>query len=360
MKARLSIIICCYNSAARLPRTFEGLRHQQTQALAWEVILVDNNSSDATRSVAEGLLQGLAVPGRVVEEKTPGLMAAREAGMRAASGEVFLFCDDDNYLYPNFLQVCMETLDRHPEVAILGAYGKAVSEVPLPEWLGPLHDWFACAEPPEDPHPVPSRSVPGAGMAVRRSLYLELTRSGFVSALSDRKGNALSSGGDTELCFAAQVLGWQVSRHPLLGFEHYMPEQRLTLDYGLRLAKGLASCRPVISQYAAALAQGRTASPWPDVLLEILMRGPFGSLKAMRMAGASGLVSDRLYLASRVAGWRAFFEALVGSDQRKTLARARLNCRRLFETRKSRESAEADPASGPVPRRPEGDSGTTP
>ena len=97
----ISIIICCYNSAKRLPETLAHLANQQVDGgVRWELILVNNNSTDETEVVAQNLWGALGSPAplKIFEEPLPGLSYARNNGMKKAIYEVFLFCDDDNWL----------------------------------------------------------------------------------------------------------------------------------------------------------------------------------------------------------------------------------------------------------------------
>lgn len=88
----LSVIIPAYNEAQRLGKTLEAIRAYLTkQSYAWEVIVVNNNSTDETRKIAEGFA-GV----RVIDEKRPGKGYAVQAGMLAATGELRLFTDADN------------------------------------------------------------------------------------------------------------------------------------------------------------------------------------------------------------------------------------------------------------------------
>jgi glycosyltransferase involved in cell wall biosynthesis len=70
----VSVIICCYNSAALLPQTLEHLANQQTAGeISWEIIIVNNNSTDNTAEIAENIWQGLnrPIPFRVVHQPEP-------------------------------------------------------------------------------------------------------------------------------------------------------------------------------------------------------------------------------------------------------------------------------------------------
>ena len=88
------MIICCYNSATRLPQTLKHLAEQQVpQDLNWEVIVVDNNSTDHTAEVAKDLWvqYGSPVNLKVVPEWNPGLSNARKKGVYEAKGEIIMF-----------------------------------------------------------------------------------------------------------------------------------------------------------------------------------------------------------------------------------------------------------------------------
>jgi glycosyltransferase involved in cell wall biosynthesis len=102
----ISVIICCYNSSLRLPKTLEYLSNQATGNLfPWEIILVDNNSSDNTSVIATNFWASLDidVPLIIVEESKPGLIYARNTGINKANYDFLIFCDDDNWLNKNYL-----------------------------------------------------------------------------------------------------------------------------------------------------------------------------------------------------------------------------------------------------------------
>jgi hypothetical protein len=91
--------------------------------------------------------------------------------------------------------------------------------------------------------------VYGAGMFMVKSSFEKITAAGFKSISSDRRGNQLSSGGDSELCLAFQLAGYQIYYDDELKFKHFIEEKRLTLDYLKRLKKGMSESRFVTRFY---------------------------------------------------------------------------------------------------------------
>src|SRR5437868_1294010 len=99
----ISVVLCTYNRSAGLRRTLESIHAAAPPGLACELIIVDNNSTDDTRAVAADFLTASGINGRYVFEKRQGLSHARNAGIRAATGEVLAFTDDDVTVHPKWL-----------------------------------------------------------------------------------------------------------------------------------------------------------------------------------------------------------------------------------------------------------------
>src|ERR1700682_5317217 len=109
----LSIVIATRNRAEFLPSTLESLRRVRS-ALEWEVIFVDNASSDATMQVLKAFQSSCSIPVRVLREPRPGAGRARNVGWHAATGSVIGFIDDDCYPAPDYvdqLNECFHALE---------------------------------------------------------------------------------------------------------------------------------------------------------------------------------------------------------------------------------------------------------
>jgi glycosyltransferase involved in cell wall biosynthesis len=95
---RLSLVICTRNRSAQLARCLKVVSKLRSQS-AWEIVLVDNGSTDDTAQVIESQKALMPAPVKSIQEMVPGLGRARNAGIKAASGDIIVFTDDD--CYPN-------------------------------------------------------------------------------------------------------------------------------------------------------------------------------------------------------------------------------------------------------------------
>jgi glycosyltransferase involved in cell wall biosynthesis len=99
----------------------------------WELLVVNNNSSDATDEVIRAF-QGF-LPLRRVFEGEVGLSRARNAGVRAATGELILFTDDDVLVAPNWMTAYLDALKLWPDAGYFGGVIRPWFAVEVPDWV---------------------------------------------------------------------------------------------------------------------------------------------------------------------------------------------------------------------------------
>lgn len=249
----ITVVVCCYNSARRLQPTLEHLVSQQLRSeLNYELVLIDNNSTDNTSELAANIWKSFnsKINLTVVREPLSGLSHARKTGVSVAKGEIIIFCDDDNWLDVNYLQIAFDFMKNHPQVGILGGKGIAVSSAEFPDWFSTYQGDYAVGVQGLESGEISNRGyVWGAGMTVRKKEILSLYNAGFSGSLTGRKGADLQAGDDSEICKWYLIVGKSLYFNELLVFRHYIEEFRLTIDYNKKLNQGFSQSQIALNQY---------------------------------------------------------------------------------------------------------------
>lgn len=241
----VTILICTYNGAARLPEMLAHVAAQQAPAgRPWEVLLVSNASTDDTLAVAPALWaeRGAPAPLRVFDEPRAGKENALTRGFDAAGFEYVCVVDDDNLLYPDYLSQVVAVMDAHPEIGVLGACAEGAFEVPAPAWFEQFRAVYAVGPQAAQPGPLrePGAYLYGAGSVVRRSAWRHLRANNFAFTTSTKRGKVIVSGEDVELGDALRLAGYALWYDPRLRLRHFMFKERLTWEYLLRIGQGTA------------------------------------------------------------------------------------------------------------------------
>ncbi len=274
----VSVIICCYNSASRLPQTLRYLSRQKTnENLSWEIVLVDNASTDNTTEVAMKLWRDFnknTIRFVLTNQPIQGLSFARAKGIEVSTYDTLIFCDDDNWLEPNYVQDAYSIMKSDPRIGALGGTGMPVSDSALPIWFDKYKYSFACYAQGDSEGELKNATAAlfGAGLTVKREVFVKLEKKKFNPILTDRIKTALASGGDTELCYAIRLIGYKLFFSERLKFSHYLPAARLTLVYLKRLNKSLAYCsrRLIIYHYVLAGKEVTALVWWKDIWNQLI------------------------------------------------------------------------------------------
>ena len=230
---KISVVLCTYNRA-------QSLRDALNSAAAlvlpdsvdWEILVVDNNSSDQTRNVVEEFCGRYPNRFRYIFESHQGKSRALNAGICEARGHIVAFMDDDVTVDPDWLQNLTAGLhDGH----WAGAGGRVVPEWTCspPRWLskespyavGPLVAFDPKCQAPElDEPPI------GANMAFRREMFEKY--GGFRPDLGPCPGSEIR-GEDSE--FGARLLkhGERLRYEPSALIHHPVQQSRLEKGYFL-------------------------------------------------------------------------------------------------------------------------------
>ncbi len=248
MQPSATIVIPTYNGAARIGEVLDALALQSTSS--FEVVVVDNNSTDGTSAVvrehpAWRKLGASGVECRVVLEPQQGLLFGRIRGVQEAKAPFVCFLDDDNLPAANYVRLGTEVLETNPDVGLLVSRVRPRYEaVPRPSVAKREH-LFAVNYRLGDARIDLGASgtlapTLGAGMWLRRSAFLAAVPWQHTELLiSDRIGSALVSGNDIEIGFLLGRAGFRRLYCPELELVHAIPRSRLETRYVARLIIGV-------------------------------------------------------------------------------------------------------------------------
>ncbi|HBQ99697.1 MAG TPA: glycosyl transferase [Cyanobacteria bacterium UBA11691] len=263
MSVQFTVAIPTYNGANRFPEVLDKLRQQTgIDSLNWEIILVDNNSTDKTKQVFQEYQKtwDLDIPFRYVFEPQQGLAFARQCAFKAAQGEWVGFLDDDNLPYPNWLIAAYQFGQAHPKAGALGSQVHGLFEAPPSEDLKPLLPYLALVERGSKPllyAPQNNLLPPGAGVVIRKQAWLESVPETLT--LSGRINGKFISGEDLELLSYIQNKGWDIWYNPAMELDHKIPPWRLEREYLIQMFRGIG-----LSRYVTRTLK---AKDWQRVLI---------------------------------------------------------------------------------------------
>lgn len=240
----VTVAICTWNRADSLRDTLQHFREATVpEGGSWEVLVVDNGSTDHTPSVVaafEGLL-----PIRRVEEARPGLSHARNRAVAEARGRWILWTDDDVRIGANWIPAYLAAARDHPDTSFFGGSVAPHFEHDPPAWLLSVWDQvsalYAVREAPEGGGEIDLDYPPfGANFAVRADVQ---RRHPYDPELGHHQGRR---GGMEEIECMASILrdGGHGLWVPGASVEHMLPADRLTASYLLRMYAAQAALEP--------------------------------------------------------------------------------------------------------------------
>lgn len=166
----ISVIVCTHNRATTLALTLHSLAFQTVDPSRYEVIVVDNNSTDNTKDVVECSAAFDAPRVKYVFEARQGLSYARNAGIESAHGEIVAFTDDDVELSPSWVASIFSAFQKYACAAV---QGRTIlhCEVCLPSWLPDEYLDFLARVDRGPADVVWDGPLIGANMAFRKNVF---------------------------------------------------------------------------------------------------------------------------------------------------------------------------------------------
>ena len=227
----LSIVICTYNRAQFLPDALKSLKEQTLDKSKFEVIVVNNNSTDDTEKISFAFeKENPNVSFQYHIETSQGLSFARNKGIEVSKGKFIAFIDDDAIAEPDYAEKILEVLDRYPEYTGYG--GKVLPIYPdkkEPAWMSKyIQGVVSKVDYGEKTGPFDQKKYPvGCNMIFRREVFDEL--GGFNVNLKFRSD-------DKYIFLKLRENNKKILYTPEVVVHHNIDASRLTHDFIIKLS----------------------------------------------------------------------------------------------------------------------------
>ena len=238
----ISVIICTYNRDKYIYNVLKSLALGTLEHSAYEIILVDNNCTDNTRSEVDHFCNVFPqVTLRYFVETNQGLSHARNRGIRESKGDILVYVDDDATVNPEYLKTYADWFASHPETDAAGGpiipHYETGSE---PKWMTYFikrlltgYLYFG-----DKARPFPGDNYPGGGNAAYRASVFE--KVGLYNVQLGRNGDSLTGGEEKDIFDKMKREGKHRNVYlPNAILYHSIPGYKLEADYFNRLTTGI-------------------------------------------------------------------------------------------------------------------------
>jgi GT2 family glycosyltransferase len=250
----MSIVICTLNRCDMLERAIASLQTQTCHPSSVEIIVVDNGSTDATKSVVLRMAENDARL-RYVHEATLGLSHARNRGIAESRGRLVAFFDDDAEAEADWATLILATFRREPGAGAAGGPIQVRWPVPRPAWMPvSLEGYYGRCDYGRERRQLEYPQYPyGSNMIIRRDLLVSL--GGFRTELG-RKGQSLMAAEETDLFLRLAGIGARVFYEPAALVHHWATADRVTRTWSLRRSFSHGVSTVTMQQVNGASARG--------------------------------------------------------------------------------------------------------
>lgn len=234
--ALVTVAFCTYNRADILRDLVQALR-AQASPIPFEILVVNNNSTDNTMAVLEELAHEEGAPLRVVTESEQGIVPARNRAVEETLCSDFLiFLDDDELPEPGFVAAAVDALTREGSDCVGGRIRVQLEPGQRPKWLGDeLLRYLGEADHGDEPLWVHDRSTPvwSGNAGYRTALFRDGLR---FDRRYNREGKGIGGGEDTVMFETLLDRVARIRHRPDMVVRHFVEDWRLRRGYFLRLA----------------------------------------------------------------------------------------------------------------------------
>lgn len=233
---RFSVVICTYNREKYIAASLQAVCRQTFANDTFELLMVDNNSPDNTRTVFESVAAEYPqVQMKYILETEQGISYARNRGIKESRGEFIVFVDDDETIDTFYLEKLDEYLTAYPDAELAATAVLPVYETQQPKWMSHFTKRLITGYyyKGNKVKVVGSGDYPGTGHAVIKKELFE--RYGYFNTELGRKAKSLLGAEDKDMFLRLIENNIKCYYFPDIPIYHHIPEEKLTDDFFKRL-----------------------------------------------------------------------------------------------------------------------------
>lgn len=228
-----SVIICTHNRAAYLGGTIKAAAAQEFAGGSFEILVIDNNSTDKTRQVVIDCQSTIKdIPVRYEFEARTGLSIARNRGIRTANGRILCFLDDDAIPEPDWLGYLCAAYRTDSKAMCVGGAIIPEYQAALPPWFG--REFEAKFTPLIEGMHLCRVTFRAPGYPFGANLSILSTAASLIGLFNPKLGYAgkeIIPCEETEYLLRLEQAGYHILYEPRAKVRHIIPASRLTPEY---------------------------------------------------------------------------------------------------------------------------------
>jgi glycosyltransferase involved in cell wall biosynthesis len=232
----VTVVIPTRNRANLLRQTIESIASQTVHQDDYELIVVDNGSSDGTSNVVKSFM-GKIRNMRYCRTENPGLHVARHRGLAESSTALLIYGDDDIISFPTWIEGVRESF-RDPSVAVVGGNNMPKYESPPPPWVdrlwyetpwGRVLSYYSLIDFGDVVKEIPSDFVWGCNFSIRKPILREA--GGFHPDSMPRSLQKYRGDGESYVSAFVKRNNFKTLFHPEASVYHQVPRLRMNRRY---------------------------------------------------------------------------------------------------------------------------------
>lgn len=241
-KPLISCIICTYNREDFIANCLSSVASQWLSKDLYEIIVVNNNSSDNTEKIVEEFFSSHPeCNGKLIHEPKQGLSFARNRGAYTAQSKILTFIDDDTVADPSLLEEILKTFKTYPSAGCVG--GKINLSLPdsLPWWyseaLSPYFSRFDLSTKTIKKITQIAELPYGANFSILKDALINI---GGFSLTLGRKGKDFSGGEELDVAYRIAAQGYDLYYNPSAIVTHFIKKERINFKHMIRTSQASA------------------------------------------------------------------------------------------------------------------------